>query len=296
MEQLPCSHRTNGFVRLPPSRLPVPAVPCLPPKRAKRSEATGLLTVARRAFQQTRFYRDLYQAEPTDLSAVPYLSVSDYHRAQGVLDCLVDQQQMIGIIPPFHRNGGRCPFTIPEDEAELILRQRRIVRAMADIGVDLAGRHRFLIVADESRGPFACEISKGFYWEGHQASLCYVNGNADDLYQEIRHHDPDYVVLASGRSLRHGIEMPRSSVILVEHCSGPLIHDCRYPALLYADEVDLIGSRPAGRPTYDHDASQLLIECDPAARLSHLSKLEFSCFPLVRYDLGQRIPLLHNPG
>ena len=84
-------------------------------------------------------------------------------------------------------------------------------------------------------------------------------------------------------------------MIVVEHCSGPPVDDRDFPALLYADEVDLIGSRPAGRAAYDYDAEQLLIEVDPASRLSHVSNLQFSGFPLVRYGLGRRLPMADDP-
>jgi hypothetical protein len=79
-------------------------------------------------------------------------------------------------------------------------------------------------------------------------------------------------------------------VIVVEHCGDRPIDDREYPALLYADELDLIGSRAAGRAGYDYDAEQLLLEVDPASRHSHVSKLLFTCFPLVRYGLGQHVP------
>ena len=108
-------------------------------------------------------------------------------------------------------------------------------------------------------------------------------------------HDPDYVVLASGRHLRHALERPRHTVWLVEHCGDPPVDGPEYPSLLYADGVDLIGSRAAGRTGYDYDPEQLLIEVDPASLLSHVSKLQFTCFPLVRYGLGRRVPTADAP-
>src|SRR5262249_9312913 len=141
----------------------------------------ALIAAASRAFRRTRIYADLYEAEPTGASEIPYISVSDYHRATGLLDCIVDREAMIGILPPFFRDASRFPFTVPEDEAELILRQRRIVRALKHLGVDFGTAPRFLIVADERRGPFACELAKGIYWEGFQASMCYSVGAVDEL-------------------------------------------------------------------------------------------------------------------
>src|SRR5262249_23165987 len=96
----------------------------------------ALTTAAGRAFRLTRFYADVSEAEPADASEVAYISDADYHRADGLLDCVVDRAAIIGILPPYYRDASRFPFTVPEDEAELVLRQRRIIRAMKDLGVD----------------------------------------------------------------------------------------------------------------------------------------------------------------
>jgi hypothetical protein len=250
----------------------------------------ALTATAGKAFRLTRFYADVYGSEPAGAAEVPYLSDADFHRAAGLLDCVVDREAIVGILPPYYRDASRFPFTVPEDEAELVLRQRRIVRAMKDLGVDFGASPRFLIVADARRGPFACELAKGFYWEGFQTSISFRTETADELRQEVARHEPDYVVLTSGRHLRHALERPRPTVWLVERCGDFPIDAPGYPSLLYADGVDLIGSRAAGRAEYDHDPEQLLMEVDPASRLSHLSKLQFTCFPLVRYGLGRRVP------
>jgi hypothetical protein len=259
-------------------------------------DVEGVLTAtAGKAFRLTRFYAEAYESEPVDASEIPYISDSDYHRADGLLDCVVDREAIIGILPPYYRDASRFPFTVPEDEAELVLRQRRIVRAMKDLGVNFGSSPRFLIVADGRRGPFACELAKGFYWEGFQTSISLQHGTGDELRQDVAMHNPDYVVLTSGRHLRHALERPRHTVWLVDHCNDPPGDSPDYPSLLYADGVDLIGSRAAGRTGYDHDSEQLLIEVDPASLLSHVSKLQFTCFPLVRYGLGRRVPMADAP-
>ena len=255
----------------------------------------ALTAVAGRAFRQTRFYADVYQAEPADASAVPYIVDSDYHRPTGLLDCVVDRNAIIGILPPYYRDASRFPFTVPEDEAELVLRQRRIVRAMKDLGVDFGAGPRFLIVADGRQGPFACELAKGFYWEGFQTSIAFGNETGDELRQEVARHEPDYVVLVSGRHWRHALERPPHTVWLAETCGDPPLDAPEYPSLLYTDAVDLIGSRASGRSGYDHDAEQLLIEEDTKSGLSHVTKLQFTCFPLVRYSLGRRVPMAEAP-
>lgn len=255
----------------------------------------ALTATAGKAFRGTRFYAEVYEAEPADASQVPYLSQSDYHRAAGLLDCVVDREAIIGILPPYYRDASRFPFTVPEDESELVLRQRRIVRAMKDLGVAPGDSPRFLIVTDGRRGPFACELAKGFYWEGMQTSIAFDVKTAEELRQEVARHDPDYVVLVSNRHLRPALERPQRTVWLVEHCGDPPIDGPGYPSLLYADGVDLVGSRAADRAGYDHDPEQLLLEVDPASRLSHVTKLQFTCFPLVRYSLGCRVPTAGTP-
>ena len=259
-------------------------------------DVEGALTAAAgKAFRLTRFYKEAYGAEPAEASEIPYISASDYHRASGLLDCVVDREAIIGILPSYYRDASRFPFTVPEDEAELVLRQRRIVRAMKDLGVDFGASPRFLIVADGRRGPFACELAKGFYWEGFQASISFRDGSVDELRRDVAMHDPDYVVLTCGRHLRSELGRPRHSVWLVEQCGDPPVGGTEYPSLLYADGVDLIGSRAAGRTGYDYDPEQLLIEVDPASLLSHVSKLQFTCFPLVRYGVGRRVPTADAP-
>lgn len=255
----------------------------------------ALTATAARAFRLTRFYADLYAAEPAGAADVPYVSDSDFHRATGLLDCVVDREAIIGILPPYYRDASRLPFTAPEDEAELVLRQRRIVRAMQHLGVDFSRSPRFLIVTDGRRGPFACELAKGFYWEGFQTSISFGGASADELWQAVDSHNPDYVVLVSGRTFSHAIQGPRHTVWLIEHCGDPPVEGYEYPSLLYADGVDLIGSRAPGRTEYDYDREQLLIELDSASRLSHVTKLCFTCFPLVRYSLGRRVPTADSP-
>jgi hypothetical protein len=255
----------------------------------------ALTETAGKAFRLTRFYAEVYEAEPAHAAEVPYISDSDYQRAVGLLDCVVDREAIIGILPPYYRDASRFPFTVPEDEAELVLRQRRIVRAMKHLGVDFGASPRFLIVADRRRGPFACELAKGLYWEGFQTSISFRNGTGDDLRQDVAIHDPDYVVLTSGRHLCHALEQPRHTIWLVDHCGDPPVDGPEYPSLLYADGVDLIGSRLAGSTGYDYDPEQLRLEVDPASLISHVSKLQFTCFPLVRYGLGRRVPTAEAP-
>src|SRR3954464_13026400 len=79
----------------------------------------ALTAAAGKAFRLTRFYGEVYEAEPTDASEIPYLSDADFHRASVLLDCVVDREAIIGILPPYYRDASRFPFTVPEDEAEL---------------------------------------------------------------------------------------------------------------------------------------------------------------------------------
>ena len=249
----------------------------------------ALLEAAVRAFRTTRFYAEFYENEPIAAWQVPFLSEADYHRAAGVLDCVVDREAVVGVIPPYCRDASRFPFSVPEDEAELVLRQRRIVRAMHDLGVDFGASPRFLVVADGRRGPFACEVAKGFYWEGFQTSIAFGVRTGEELRREVDRHEPDHVVLASGRHLRQALDRPKRTVWLVEHCGDPPIPGFDHPSLLYADGLDLVGSRAAGRDALDYDREQILLEDEPTSLLTHATKLQSSCFPLVRYGLGRRV-------
>ena len=85
----------------------------------------NLLAAAKLAFRETSFYSHIYRSEPNDVSEIPFISLSAYHRAYGILDCIVDREAMIGVIPPFRRFAKKFPFSVPEDECELVLRQQQ---------------------------------------------------------------------------------------------------------------------------------------------------------------------------
>ncbi len=255
-----------------------------------------VVKAAARAYRETRFYSDTYASEPTTLSEVSFLSGADFHRASGLLDCVINRDAIIGILPPFSRDASRLPFVVPEDEAELALRQRRIVRAFEDLGVEFSETPRFAIVADDRRGPFACEVAKGLYWEGLQTSMIHHNGSTDDLIRSVDELRPDFVVLTCARHLRNRLERPRKTVIIAEHCGDFSIEDLAFPALLYADGADLIGSRGAGRHWYDFDNDQLWLETNPLTGFSHVTKSRASCLPLVRYSLGRHVATEREPA
>ncbi len=259
--------------------------------RGRPGESSHPLEVAaRRAFRGTRFYADLYGREPADSREIPFLTASDYHRAAGLLDCVFHREAILGVLPPYSRDASRFPFAVPEDELELVLRQRRIVRALEHLGVDLQAAPRFLIVADPRRGPFACELAKGLYWEGFQTSIHFAHDPAEPLVQEVARHDPDHIVLVSGRSQRHTLDRSPHTVWLVEQCGEGRLDPGEFPALLYADGIDLIGARAGGQGGYDTDPDQLLLEVDARSGLTHVTKLQASCFPLVRFGLNCRVP------
>jgi hypothetical protein len=255
------------------------------------SNDLALVNAGQRAFRETLFYRDLYENEPSRASDIPFISTADYYRANGLLDCIADRAKVIGIVPPFHRGGDSFPFVVPESEEELELRQGRIVRAMRDLCIDLDGTSRFLIVTDEAHGPFACEISKGLYWERCQASIVYLTERTEDVLQEIDLHAPTHTILVSGRHLRNQLAACSRSTIIVEHCSAALISDTGFPALLYADALDIVASRPSGRAEFAYDSSQLLLEVDPRSHHVHATKLNAAFFPLVRFSLNHDLPL-----
>ena len=269
--------------------LPIHRLDTQPGTGSRVKVQKAFIEAAGKAFRTTRFFGLLYEREPACAAEIPFISESDYHRSAGLLDCVTDRTAIIGIMPPYWRDTSRLPVAVPEDEAELSLRQKRIVRAMNHLGVRFEKSPRFLIIADGRRGPFAAELAKGFYWEGFQTSICFHDGTGQDLRREVAAHEPDFVLMTSSRHQRHVLERPRDSVWIVESCSHSPIEDPSYPSLIFADGVDLIGSRRAGVPEYDYDDEQLLIEVNPTSGLSYITKLQFTCFPLIRFNLGRHL-------
>ena len=255
----------------------------------------ALTAAAGRAFRLTRFYANLYRTEPTNASEVPYLSASDFHQADGLLDCVADREAIIGILPPYERDAGRLPFAVPEDEAELVLRQRRIVRTMGDLGVRIAVPS-VLIVADGRGGPFASEVAKGFYWEGFQTSIVFGGGSADELRGRSTRLTPTTSCWPAADTFAMLLDRPPRTVWLVEDCGRPPI-ECARASLAPLRRRRGPHRFESGGPSRVRPRPRAIAHRGyPHSLLSHVTKLQFTCLPLVRFGLGRRVSTLEAPG
>lgn len=248
---------------------------------------TDMLSAAQRAYDSTRFYSDLYRQRPTSLDGVPTVSHANYHRARGLLDCITDREDVVGALPAYRRNVRRFPFNVVESEEEAALRHERFVQAMRDLGFPLdKERRRFLLLIDDACGPFGCELSKALSWERQQASMVLLNGSPEDLSADIRSHGPDVVVQVAGTPLVEQLPLNGAACIAVEHVEANVDASSNCPTLLVCDELHVVASRPAGREAWRFAGDQILLEQDDLSRLLHVTTLRFTCFPLIRYNLG----------
>ncbi len=253
----------------------------------------NILAAAQHAFQKTVLYTQLFGKVPEACETVPYISHFNYHQASGVLDCIDQDVDIIGALPPFHRNFGRFPFTVVEGGNDLILRQERIVRALIDIGIQKNSRKSILIIADDSTGPFASDLSTGLGWEQHQSSICYLNGYKKDLQDQIKAHEPDFIFWCLIQPPDDWIKMEPERIILALHIDYP-IPKPKFAAWLFADEINILGSRPADRVAFDIDQEQFFIENHPVSGLPHLTTLGTVVYPFIRYGFDQSIPVFGN--
>jgi hypothetical protein len=253
-----------------------------------------LLETAQRAYETTRFYRRLYGALPTRTADVPFINDSSFFRAGGLIDCITDPTAMIWALMPFHRHGRRFPFSVVEDEYDQESRQFRMARAMAHVGIPVDRRDlRFLLIADEVCGPFACELCKGIAWEHHQASITYWTGDPETLNAALDAYQPDWLVqVCDAIPERHWQAAARhSGAIRVARVEGLLEEKALASAWLFSDQLGVLGARRAGDLEWDMDPERILIETHPHSGLSHATTLDFSLFPFIRYGLGQVLPV-----
>lgn len=246
-----------------------------------------LLQAARRAYDTTTLYRVLYRDAPESEAAIPFVSHANYHRARGVVDCMTREAEIVGAVPAYHRNVRRIPVNVVESEEEWILRQQRLVRALADLGIAGDGpRYSFLLVADDASGPFACELSKGLTWERHQASITYLGGRRALLEADLAAYRPDIVLIVTPELTAGQLPDSEARIMTVTHVERPLEPGLDNDEFVVCDELHVLGARPANDDTLYFDAEQLHLEADPVSGLAAVTTLEFDCFPLVRYCLG----------
>lgn len=250
----------------------------------------SLLEAAQRAYDTVPFYRELYGDRPETPERIPFIGDADFHRAGGWSACLTPEAEVAWSLSPFHRHGRRFPWAAVEDGQEEEWRQQRLVAALGDLGLAPGERDRvFLLVADESCGPFACELVAGLAWERHQASLAYVGEGDEGYAREVAAHRPDFLVVVSRLApLSRLVElMGPGRVVRVERSEeggAPPLADCH--GWLVNDQTGLIATRRAGVAGWLWEGGQLLMETDPASGLSHLTTLSWSARPLIRYNLG----------
>lgn len=260
-----------------------------------------LLQAARRAYDTTTLYRILYRDAPENEAAIPFVSHANYHRARGVVDCMTPDAEIVGAVPAYHRNVRRIPVNVVESEEEWILRQQRLVRALADLGIAGDGpRYSFLLIADDASGPFACELSKGLTWERHQASITYLGGRRALLEADLAAYRPDIVLIVTPELTADQISDSEAHgdvrIMTVTHVERSLEPGLDNDEFVVCDELHVLGARPANDGTLYFDAEQLHLEADPVSGLAAVTTLEFDCFPLVRYCLGSALAVAPRPG
>ena len=211
-------------------------------------------------------------------------------RATGTLDCVDPAVVVCGALPPFHREFRRLPFTILESEPDIDRRQERLELALEDVGVEKERPQRMLIITREANGPFACDLSTGLGWEGHPASIHYWGETVEELEFQLEAHRPDYVIWCLPQPPEGVLSFPAEQTIMAHSIDEPLP---RWDGALwlFCDEINLVGSRPAGRTEFKVDRDQLAFEVGLSGRPS-LTTLCRETFPLVRYELPHSFEVL----
>lgn len=251
-----------------------------------------VLSAAQSAYEHTSFYKRLYGERPTSLEEIPFTSSTQYHRAEGTLECINPSVDPCGVLPPFHREFRRLPHTILESEPDIDQRQERLGEALEDIGICGGEPKRMLIVTTEENGPFACDLSTGLGWEGHPASIFYWNGKKADLEFQIDAHQPDRLIWCLQADPHETTNFPAQQILTI-HCINQPLPEWPGPLWIFCDEVNLIGSRPTGRSTFRVNQQQLRIEPGLSGRPS-LTTLQRELFPLIRYELPNAFEVLHE--
>lgn len=245
----------------------------------------SVLAAARRAYDTVPFYRRLYGERPVRLRSVPAIGPSAFHRADSVVDCVVDGDAVASAVAPLCRGVPRLPFAPVEDRAEALAREQRLVAGLRRLGrFAPQDGTRFLLLADDATGPLAARLSNGLAAAGGSASILFHGCALDTTRSAVAALDPHCVVLLAGDprmdDLAHG------AVVRVVPVDGWRRDERRCDRLLFSDELHAIGAARAGEPFTLLPEGGLAFEtAHPSGQLL-VTTTAFTCMPLIRFVLG----------
>ncbi|MBF0622242.1 MAG: hypothetical protein HQL54_10000 [Magnetococcales bacterium] len=253
------------------------------------SAPSSLLNAAQRAWQQVAFHQNLLPHIPQSETEVPFITDADFFNTNGLENLITDPSAVSWVILPFNRTGKRFPFAVVEDEQDQENRQKRFCLALSALGLsENQSDHRFLLVADDATGPVACELCSAISWEKHQASIIYWTGHLEHLKADISAFDPQILVILAKNVTTETI--PGILTVCVEQAENqPDLSVENVYGWLYSDQLGFIGHRPPNSQTWQWDKDQFLVETHPYSKLSHITTLNFSLMPFIRYGLGRTL-------
>ena len=245
---------------------------------------TDILQAAQRAYDETAFYEGLYETRPTEAREIPFINHAHYHQAAGLLDCITDRSLVAGALPAFHRNVRRFPFNVVESETEQKQRHQRFIYALNSLGL---GGHPdvFLIIADDSSGPFAGEFVTHLAWEHHRSPITFHQGPIEQLHDDIHCHEPGNLICISIPSRNYDLSSFTGPVITVQHVDQPILPIKN--TLLACDEIGIFAGRKSPDDPFTYDAENLKIEATPNSGLWAFTTLKFGITPFIRYCPSQ---------
>lgn len=256
-----------------------------------------LLSAAQRAYDEVAFYRMLYPRRPCRKADIPFISYTDYHHAYSVLDCITGLADTLGAVPAYNRMGRRLPVTPLESGDEWNARQRRLVAGLALLGLPVPERQmNFLLLADDTTGPFACELSSCLGWVRHRASIRYIDGRHGALEHDVEAFDPDAVLIVTPQISPSDLAGTQRRIVAVTHVHSEAVDNQSCDRLLVCDELHVVAARPAGTSGYCRVASDLLFEHVPGSGHAAVTTMDFTCLPLIRYSLGRHLELAPSAG
>ncbi|MGN7611217.1 hypothetical protein ACQZV8_03935 [Magnetococcales bacterium HHB-1] len=253
-----------------------------------------LLHVAQKAWDHIPFYKKTLLKRPQCVAEIPFFSESDFFNTQGLLDCIADQEEIAWTILPWSRYGKRFPWGVVESEADQHWRQQRITQMLAALNIaEEAKDRRFLIISDETRGPLACEISTALAWERQQASILYWHGDRESFRQSFCCFSADFVIvlIPLPSTLVSQIRDQRATWIFFARVETPLSLQSSDWSWLSADILPLFAFRHPHEQVWYLDDQQFFWETHPVTGYTHITTLQAEMFPLIRFSLGQSIPL-----
>ena len=166
------------------------------------------------------------------------------------------------------------------------LRHKRFIHALDNIlqfGVKKS--KTFLILIDETTGPFCGNFLSSLAWERHRACFLYWV-NTQQLNDDLKAFNAECLIIAT--PFVHQRDIPDHTIvkIQIQHINYQTTWHKNTNAILVCDECSALAYKTCTDSKFHYSQDSLLLETNPNSGYVAVTTIDFDCQPFIRYSLN----------